>query len=569
MIEKIKVSETFRWIVSSFLVSGLMIITYLIFSIYFETNDDSGMMYIVAGYRTNTPEIGTVYCNIIWDCFLSFWYRMFPELPWYTIIFVFVLFFSNVLILKSALRITVYRKLKIWVGVIGFLLWWLVYINYAVVFLQFTTLSTIAGTASVALVTASFAGESKRTRVLDLSLAAVMLFLSYIIRAKAGYVTVCWCLIAAAVKLYTTEKRTKQMLIGLGGIYIVSAVMIFSALAIHNNYYSGAEWAEFRSYSAQRGRYMDYPHLDYDSSEKVYEQAGWSRELYEVVQKWFFMDRSISEESFRMINDAYIDHSQNSVKLRNAFTYWKSLLINDVKIQSELGFLFIVGISLSIICRKEKYSKILWIMGSFIVLAGTLLYLTFEGRVIFRVFQLCVIPPSCFFVLQFLLSCNEHIFSGFRKSAGVVLAVLLLLMVQNLGAIYEQASNGVWETSIENKETLEHYFLNNSNSLYIYDNTISWLCDPLTVFHEQKPTNYFFWGGASMFSPLYYKQLKQQGRAELYSDVLFEDHVYLVSKSDGSFLLPYLETTYNCNVNIRIIDHVNDCNIIELRRLQN
>lgn len=542
MIKKIKTSEAFRWMASSFFISGLMIITYLIFSIYFETNDDSGMMYIVAGYRTDTPEIGTVYCNIIWDVFLSFWYRIFPGLPWYTIIFVFVLFFSNVLIFKSALRIAVYRKIGMWVGVIGFLLWWIVYIHYSVVFLQFTTLSAIAGAASVALITASFIGESKRTRVLDLSLAAAMLFLSYIIRAKAGYVTVCWCLIAVMVKLYTSENRTRQMLIGLGGMYAASMVMIFSALAVHHNYYSESEWEEFRSYSAQRGRYMDYPHLDYDSSEKVYEQAGWSRELYDIAQNWFFMDRNISEESFRMINDAYIDHSQMAVRLRNAFAYWKSQLINDVKIQSELGFLFVVGISLSFLyAGRKKYSKVLWVMGGFIVLAGTLLYLAIEGRVLFRVFQLCVIPPSCLFVLQFLIFTNERIFYRFRKSVGVVLAALLFLTMQNLGAVYEMAHNDVWETNIENKEALEHYFLNNSSSLYIYDGTISWMCDPLTVFHEQKPMNYFFWGGASMFSPLYYKQLEQHGRTELYSDAFFEDHVYLVSKSDGSFLLPYLE----------------------------
>lgn len=104
------------WLFSALTVFILMFFMYLIIPIGFETNDDSGMMYILAGYRTGTPEIGTVYCNILWDCLISSFYRICAEVNWYIIIFVFLLFISNMMILKSILKIC--RKKPILFGVV-------------------------------------------------------------------------------------------------------------------------------------------------------------------------------------------------------------------------------------------------------------------------------------------------------------------------------------------------------------------------------------------------------------------------------------------------------------------
>jgi len=563
--------ETVRVCMATVIVLVVMLCTYIFFPVSFETNDDSGMMYILAGYRTGQPEVGTVYCNILWDSLICFCYRIFPRFPCYVAVFVLVLFISNMLILKSFLRIAA-QKCGIWKGVLAYVVFYCLYINCSVVFLQFTTLSIIAGMASYTVILSSFRQESRTVRIIDFMSIVLMLFLSYIIRAKVGYVMICWCMFATLSRLYIEKRIYRDRVIRFAGVLAAVVILFAGALFIHNAYYSDEEWTKYRAYSAQRGRYTDYPHLSWDEMETKYREAGWTKELYELVRYWFFMDPAVNTDSFTVINQAN-QALQNIVPIKqrifNAARAILSLVESEDKVFIELVGVCYLAFILSVYYLKHKeYFPLLYMWGAISFSCVLTVYLALEGRVIFRVFQMCILPVA---VLLFWNGLEQTVHKGnFLMPKGIVRVGLCLFIILSVLCVRQtkiEAYACERLRDIENKKALESYFMENLDNIYIYDCSFRWVSDPTTVFAQEKPTNYFFWGGASMFSPVYYKQLRLNGREELYANCFFEENVYLVSKDSAltEYLALYLSERYKCSVEILVVDKVQECNIIKLK----
>lgn len=66
-----------KWIKSFFVAALFLLITWLLFSVSYETNDDSAMMYTIAGYRTGQIEVNSVFSSIVWGGIVGGAYRLF------------------------------------------------------------------------------------------------------------------------------------------------------------------------------------------------------------------------------------------------------------------------------------------------------------------------------------------------------------------------------------------------------------------------------------------------------------------------------------------------------------
>lgn len=55
-----------KYVKSLLITSFVLFLTWSINPIFFETNDDTGIMAFVAGFKTGTPTPGTIFCNVIW-----------------------------------------------------------------------------------------------------------------------------------------------------------------------------------------------------------------------------------------------------------------------------------------------------------------------------------------------------------------------------------------------------------------------------------------------------------------------------------------------------------------------
>ena len=91
------------------------------YGITFETNDDTGILGYVAGYRTGEPEEATIFCGILWGKIISSLYTITGSIPWYILVYMLLSVLSMSAFLKSLLVVFEYNKLPVYLPLILFL----------------------------------------------------------------------------------------------------------------------------------------------------------------------------------------------------------------------------------------------------------------------------------------------------------------------------------------------------------------------------------------------------------------------------------------------------------------
>ncbi|WP_270395280.1 hypothetical protein [Mediterraneibacter massiliensis] len=561
-------TEIGRFLAAGVIIAILMLIIYRIFPVQFETNDDSSMMNILSGRQTGNPEVGTIYSNIVRDYGISFLYKIFPGFSWYTITTILLLYFANVIILKTIFRIFVSKGWALWKGTLFYLVFYFLCIHYSIVFIQFTTLAGILGAAAIALITGTYLNESKAIRIIDGILAILLIFVSYITRPLAGKVVLVCSIFAMLIKLFcSTKKSWKQKGILYSTIFMSAIILIAGASAIHQKYYGAAEWKAYREYNVQRAQFCDYPRLSYEEGRSIYEKAGWSEELYELVNGWFFMDKAVTKENFQIINEAYVAE-QNSLKnqiISGIITLQQFLISNKLAFYTFFGSVVcLLGIT-AIVCVKKERRHLLWIFSGMLLGGGLLFYLSFKGRILIRVYLLCLVPLLCLLVLQMLLMCSKNCKIEKRIILGV-LCICGIFAFANIKEVNKKMQDPLLVKEIQEKAVLDEYCASHPDNLYIYAlSVVSSRYSPWENENRNTTLNYFSWGGATMFSPIYYERLEANGLSELYADKFFEDNVYFVNNDNAilNSLINYLSKTYDCTVKYEIVEKVADCSVIK------
>ena len=102
--EKMMENKKKRYLVSFLTVSAILILSWLFFSVRFETNDDSAIMYNIAGYRSGHIEIDPIFSGVLWGMLVGAGYYLLPQIPWYTLCSMAVIGISHIIILQSMLK---------------------------------------------------------------------------------------------------------------------------------------------------------------------------------------------------------------------------------------------------------------------------------------------------------------------------------------------------------------------------------------------------------------------------------------------------------------------------------
>lgn len=384
------------------------------------------------------------------------------------------------------------KTYPLWSGILGYTIFFVTYINYSIILVQFTTLSAVVGSAACALIIAFDEEENRKVNVIDLIFIIFFAVVSYLIRAKAGYVILVWCLAAAGIKLFHVLQPQRNKLIKkFTAIFFCIGVLLFISVTVHNNFYSEEDWREYREYSSERGQYKDYPHISYEEDTDLYEEVGWSETLYDLVSEWFFMDRTITKETFETLNAAYSDTSGIYDKACNSFEIVKSFILEDkTALLNSIGIICICLLSILETIKTKQFQHVLGIAGALFLLAAFWLYLGKEGRINFRVFQLCIIPGAVIMFMNLLLLFDNKWAVKprvvFLYLAGVVFAG------QSFLNLYEKVYDPDRLYSINQKKLLENYFAENEKNIYVYDSSIQWMCAPELYYENKIPNNYFF-----------------------------------------------------------------------------
>lgn len=533
-------------------VAILLFATYAAFPIMFETNDDSGILYSIAGYRTGAPESTTIFTNVMYGFFISRFYILMPTIDWYTTAHILFIFISCTMILKSMLKMAARGKGFPWVPILLYLALHATAFLYYSVFLQFTTTPAMLGSAACTVAVTLFSGESRRERIFDIIVIVFLLFFSYIMRPSSGQAMLIYFGFVLIMKLLFL--RCQAATFKHYGTFIVVALSVVGCITLAKTAQVVSEsqngMKEFRTYHRERADFKDYDHMTFTEAPEVYQEIGWDLQIYALTDDWFFLDRRITQENFATINAYTQDKLMPNIESvkETFFTLFKQHII------AHLGLACLLVTFLLSFLLGMKHKNYIQVLYAVLLLGGFLsacLYLCYQGRFPLRVYFLVLLPALTLIMLQLAtqLQVKNRIEPGQRRQGIVaILATLAVVMVCSCYFAVSQQVHTVDKEGIRKRMEAEQYAIQHPNDIYIYDNSMAYSTRPFAVYSDVKPVNYIFWGGSTMYSPLYYGQLAANGLNELYADSFLKPNYYYVSLGHANpTLTEYMQTQYDAN----------------------
>ncbi|MBO4926893.1 MAG: hypothetical protein J5379_01390 [Clostridiales bacterium] len=543
----------------------------------FFINDDENIMYTLSGYYTYGVPYDHPFVNYCLSLLLRGMYRLFPSVQWYGVFHVSVLYLSMVVIFKTVLKKSYRNKLPLFFPcIVNTLLFAGLYL-FPSTLMQFTTTAAFAGAAaSVLLWGIDFTKDRPRTIHIDLIVSVIFLVLSYLHRKNTGYVSICfYCGTVSFIllRLFVLKRANKakseisnntvsfkQNLIRVLVTFVAAMLVIVLAIFIDSRARSSNEWDYYYEYDTARFHVTDYPHDSYDSNPELYEEIGWSPELYELTGKswWFFMDERINKDTFEKISDTGF-YSEDYSSVKSALKVGYELFRDDKVARSIMISAFVLGIMMlvsTIVCLIKK-KNIVDILYGDAMLGGALilcLFLCYRQRFPLRALHTIMIPliSIAAVVLVSLFKRKKGKLSVFIH---IFIYVVALVFIIGLGYFnLKQARKQGQSKESLSKYTLsiEEYAIEHPENKYVYDVSLTFRYLPFTVYEDEYPSNLMFWGGMGWNSPAFFEQVRQNGLEDLYSDNLFLDDVYYITRDSyvaggrtiRDRLEAYLDATY-------------------------
>ena len=538
---------------SFFIVMLLLIVTWQMIPINFETNDDSGIMGYITGARTGYPEADTIFSLYLWGRAVSALYSINGKVPWYILIFLSLICISLWVVCYCIMDIFHSQGQAVFMGAAVFLILYCSMFLYYSVLIQFTAVSAYCGIAAITLLQTYKYEASKVKRIVVNSIIFLLMFFSINIRSRVGYMVLgsAFCVVVMEfgyVFLCKNKFKQRNVLRNMIFSFSVMTAAVILSLAAHRIHESSSQWREFREFHRERSLYTDYEKKAYEDTE-VYKNIGWSENLYDLTAKWFFMDESVDTHTFKTINEQNDCRTiKVSVILKSMFSYERMIGIQILM----WGLVLLVCLYDNLIrggTSGRQMIPFLWVVIWFL----GIIFFANRGRIVRRVLEswtLLVVLPSIIEILQN----NERIQKKTKRFEYVFTIVTCMFFVGMKNGLYCNASQVSKEIQQgkEAKEKVEHYVMDRPDNLYIYDYSLTYAGEPWSVYPDKKPYNLIFWGGAGYHSPLYYKQLQKNGFDHIYEEDFFRDNIFFMGQKDIDVnLLSFMKERYpNCVCNV-------------------
>ena len=563
LLEK-KISKILDNPIFSILFVTLMMLVLLVkIPIEFETNDDVTILMSLAGYMTGEPQPFGFFIGYPLGYIISSLYRINQNLPWYTIFALFSIWLSLIVIVRCFCKIAKKSIGKILMYCLFFMIF-LSFILYSVVRLQFTTTGAVCGASVIILLLADNDTMSLLERVINTMLMCILFFICFNFRFPVGYICLAIIIFVCAYRWVNKDISKKKIILNL--FFVIA---IFTASFISNDIYNNKTDGilDFLEYNKQRTLFFDYPHLSYDQAKDVYESVGWDKNLYDMVEKYFFMDKNYNIEALETINNNSVKHSITT-RVVNVFL----LFLKNSRIRLVTLCLIIFSILLIILTKKYKFlifdsfSVIGLFLGCCLALAALAYSERLPWRVINTIVILCIIP-AIFILVKIIQKIWNSIYTGtdvlcfnYNKYNGIQLTannkMFSLFKITLIFSIimFFFSANGVKSfykrndksESVNISKKIDEFCINNQEDLFIIDNSsVDYMFDPFQVYPDKKPINHFRWGSWFDFSPMYYQKLEINGYEELYSDSFFDKNIYFIGRyKTNEFLINYMNKKF-------------------------
>lgn len=520
--------ERHRLLLSTIIVLALLLLTWSLIPIVFETNDDSFMMGYLAGAWTGKPEADTIFSLFLWGRIVSALYVVNAGIPWYTLIFLALIFLS-----LTAVCYCLMVSFPKWGEGMFCLLYFCMFLYYTVL-LQFTMVSAYCGAAALSLLLIHKKEEGRRDCIIRNIIIFFFMFFAVNIRSKVGYLTLGSAAFAVCLEIvrYLLKTADRQKIKKAVVSFIVICAAAGLSVCAHKIHESRNGWEDFREYHAERARFTDYTPLDYMSNQELFQQIGWSEDFYQLLKEWFLMDETINTETFQMINE-------RNAPVATGVRWALSHDFPRIGFQAKAWVLLLCLLFANALWHRKggfvvNALPFLWVL---MWLAETW-YFAHNGRLMERAFEAWTLLAAVPSILGAGGSQSSEppgeSGKGRLESAVVYVLALALCIVCVCHAdggyrgakVFSQGSG----SAQSRQAASEDYAMAHPENIYIGEmSLLLGAGGPWRVYSEGKPYNLIFWGASYYHSPLYYAQLERNGFEHLYEEDFFRENVYLMA----------------------------------------
>lgn len=508
--------------------AGLLVVSLFLIQFSYETNDDLGMISILNGSYTGTPDGHAIYLKYPLSGLIALLYRTGIAISWYQVTMLLTCLLTMASVCYRLLkRLPEHPALACLLTTGGICLLWLPNV------MRFTFSTCGAFVAAGVILCFALQTPEEDLRPGYLANLLVLFLLAYCIRDFFGYVAVPFLGVVWLSKYGKTMFRQGRCwLIPLSALLVLGAAIGLNKLA-----YQG--WEEFNAYNLERVYLQDYQNFpNYDTHQEFIQSLGYDREAYYTISHYDYgLLPSFGPEVIHSLNqyaksleteDPLLSVAKSTLK--NGVDYYFVDSLGDLKPLQAASYLLPAALLLLAVLWSIRDRR--W----HILFAGLLLFgmgccylfIGYRGRYPSRVassLRILVIGASLAgLALLFLAHPVRIKKEALRRPLAIGAAVVLLAATVWGFARTRDSLGAPQETGAEYLSYIAQY----PDHIYIRDTRSTQYNKSALAEYPKVSYNVIATGSWSSYSPLYEEKLERMGLEELNRDTLFLDNAYLI-----------------------------------------
>ena len=562
------------WLAGIFAATLLFALLAIYAGFQYSASDDTPILRSFMGYEGGVPARFHPYTHTAFAWLLHGLALIFPGVAWFSILQLFLIWFSCVVLMKSMTQMALNHGLPLFAGILGGVVFLTVYGLYIGCRISYTTTAALTGASAVAQLMSIQWRGGQVLRGMLLSIALLMC--CYCLRQISLLPSMVFWLLALALVIIKFPQRAKPALLGLL-IGALGFCLLAGAWALEIKALGQEDYLQWQK--ARTGLF-DYTQFTQNTSPELVEEAGWSQSEFQLISQWFFMNQNISTEAFDMLYSAQPETAAAtflsffSQKLPHAIQTLLSFYAANPSYFFAAGLLCLIALLSLLRLQSGRLSPLFAPLG-LLLCAAILYYLAYQRRLPMRAAVSAIFPCAAF---QFCLclSCQKEAGKPPRRARAIIALIcfcalgLAALSLSQTIPLLKRPSAPEAKSRSAIPADLDAAALENPEYLIIYD--FSLVADQRLFPDTSKgiPLNLMFWGGWPARSPSWLYQLSQYGidGDALDGSVFLRDNVLFASiyEEPGKAFLSYVGESAEDDISWSVHSKQGDIHIFKLYR---
>lgn len=294
------------------LINVLFLSSILLFcDIKYEVSDDFVMASIMSGAYGDAPNPHMIFVNILWGYLMLPFYYLFPNVSWYLIFQLGLIFVALVLVSYMILK-----KMKRSMGLLLIVILLTFFADDAYILVQFTKTAMLAVMGGgVVFAWALFEDRNWKLK----TVAAMVCLAGTLVRFNTIYIAggfLLFILVVEFGKRFWKERKEKEFWKNLAKITIPGIFVVLLAFGLDNLdiyiYNQNEGYRYFKEYGTARGKIVDASDYGYEAYRTELEKIGISENDYKLMRTWNFADNEVfTLEVMQKTADIIADYKEN------------------------------------------------------------------------------------------------------------------------------------------------------------------------------------------------------------------------------------------------------------------